>query len=51
MDATTQLNDTDRELDRELDTWDWARAAGVSADELRHALQASSVTPELRKAA
>ena len=51
MDATTQLNDKDRELDRELETWDWARAAGVSAEELRHALQASSVTPELRKAA
>ena len=52
MDATTQqLNDADFELDRELETWDWARAAGVSADELRHALQASSITPELRKAA
>ena len=50
MDATTQLNDTE-ELDRELETWDWARAAGVSAEELRHALQASAVTPELRKAA
>lgn len=51
MDATTNLlNDTD-ELDRELETWDWARAAGVSAEELRLALQASSVTPELRKAA
>ena len=52
MDATTkERNDADVELDRELETWDWARAAGVSADELRHALQASSVTPELRKAA
>ena len=51
MDATTRLNDTDGELDRELETWDWARAAGVSAEELRHALQACAVTPELRKAA
>jgi hypothetical protein len=52
MDATTNLvNDADLEIDRELETWDWARAAGVSADELRLALQASSVTPELRKAA
>jgi hypothetical protein len=56
MDATTpQLNDADFELDRELETWDWARAAGVSADELRHALQASSLIseprPDLRKAA
>ena len=51
MDATTNhLNDAD-ELDRELETWDWTRAAGVSAEELRQALQASSVTPELRKAA
>ena len=39
------------DLDNELETWDWARAAGVSADDLRHALQASLVTPELRKAA
>jgi hypothetical protein len=52
MDATTLLsNDADLELDRELETWDWARAAGVSADELRQALQASFATPELRKAA
>lgn len=53
MDATTELNvnDADLELDRELQTWDWARAAGVSAEELRLALQTSSVTPELRKAA
>ena len=49
--ATKQLNDANLELDRELETWDWARAAGVSADELRRALQASCVTPELRKAA
>ena len=40
-----------RELEAELETWDWARAAGVSADELRQALQASLPAPELRKAA
>ena len=52
MDATTnQVNDADLELDRELETWNWARAAGVSAEELRVALQASSITPELLKAA
>jgi hypothetical protein len=53
MDATTALNQPvdSANLDSELETWDWARAAGVSADELRLALQASSVTPELRKAA
>jgi len=38
------------ELERELATWDWARAAGVSAEELRQAL-ASLAAPELRKAA
>ena len=52
MDATTLLsNDADLDLDAELETWDWARAAGVSADELRQALQASFAAPELRKAA
>jgi hypothetical protein len=39
------------ELEMELEAWDWARAAGVSADELRQALRASIATPELRKAA
>lgn len=52
MDATTLLsNDADLDLDAELEAWDWARAAGVSADELRQALQASFASPELRKAA
>ena len=51
MDATTNQLDDAGELDRELETWDWARAAGISADELRLALQGSAVTPELRKAA
>ena len=39
------------DLERELETWDWARTAGVSADELREALQAELAAPELRKAA
>jgi len=52
MDATTlQSCDANLDLDAELETWDWARAAGVSADELRQALQASFAAPELRKAA
>jgi hypothetical protein len=38
------------DLEREAATWDWVRAAGVSAEELRLALQAQ-VAPELRKAA
>lgn len=29
------------DLERELETWDWARTAGVSAPELRKALQDS----------
>ncbi|HYY60433.1 MAG TPA: hypothetical protein VE756_03495 [Burkholderiales bacterium] len=48
MDAK-QLASAD--LERELETWDWARAAGVSADELRQALAAQQPGPELRKAA
>jgi hypothetical protein len=53
MDANTKSMSDDRnpELEAELETWDWARAAGVSADELRQALAASHPTPELRKAA
>ena len=39
------------ELELELETWDWARTAGVSADELRMALRAAIATPALRKAA
>ena len=52
MDATTlQSNDANPDLDVELETWDWARAAGVSADELRRALTASLTGRDLRKAA
>ncbi len=40
-----------RELEAELETWDWARAAGVSADELRQALCASLAGRHLRQAA
>jgi len=52
MDATIHLNeDVLRKLEDELETWDWARTAGVSADELREVLSASLAEPELRKAA
>jgi len=52
MDATIHLNeDVLRNLEDELETWDWARTAGVSADELRETLSASLAEPELRKAA
>jgi hypothetical protein len=39
------------DLERELETWDWARTAGVSVEELRQALLGSQPAPELRKAA
>lgn len=39
------------DLDAELETWDWTRTAGVSAEDLRQALRASMSAPELRKAA
>jgi hypothetical protein len=39
------------ELEAELELWDWARTAGMSADELRAALRAAIAGPELRKAA
>ena len=51
MDATTLTNEALPELEAELDTWDWARTAGVSADELRQALRAALSEPALRKAA
>ena len=48
---TQPADSTLRELEAELETWDWARAAGVSADELRRALTASLTGRDLRKAA
>jgi hypothetical protein len=52
MNATnTRLNDPEPELDAEVETWDWARAAGVSADELRRALRNAMAVVELREAA
>jgi hypothetical protein len=51
MDTATQALTENADLDVELEQWDWARAAGVSADELRLALQAFLAAPELRKAA
>jgi hypothetical protein len=52
MDATnTRLNDPELELDAEVEMWDWVRAAGVSADELRQVLRAALSVVELREAA
>ena len=36
------------ELEAELALWDWARTAGVSADELREALRAALAGPAPR---
>ena len=51
MDATKRIEDAIFELEAELETWDWVRAAGVSLEELRQVLTASAPQPELRKAA
>jgi hypothetical protein len=51
MDATLLKSNANPELEAELETWDWVRAAGVSAEDLRLALQALLPGPELRKAA
>jgi hypothetical protein len=53
MDAEDTFRDerAHLELEIELEAWNWARAAGISADELRRALRALLATPELRKAA
>ena len=53
MDTTDNrlTEDADFELDAELETWDWARTAGVSADDLREALQDLRPGFELDKAA
>ena len=53
MNATNNRisEDAERELDAEMEMWDWARAAGVSADELRQALLAAVPVAELLEAA
>ena len=48
---TTLAEDNERELDAEIEAWDWARAAGVSADDLRQALRAALPVVELAEAA
>ena len=53
MDATILTNEAlpELEVEVELETWDWARTAGVSADELRQALRAALSDPALRAGA
>ena len=42
---------TDLEPESELETWDWARAAGVSIEELREALLAAFAARRARQPA
>jgi len=53
MEAVTKRRGdaTGLDLESELETWDWARTAGISADELHEILQALLPHRELRKAA
>ena len=53
MDAITKqpIKEADTDLESELENWDWARTAGMSADELRDTLRAAITGPELRRAA
>jgi len=50
MDATTKPLDVeaDLDLDTELETWDWARTAGVSAAVLRAAATRRRFTNDCR---
>ena len=45
------LHDLDLPLDAEIELMDWARAAGVSTEDLRRALLGSLGTSALRKVA
>jgi len=46
------IDEAQGELESEVVAWDWVRAAGVSAEELRQALSDFLVpAPDLRKAA
>ena len=57
LDTAMNANDirladhAERELDMEVETWDWARTAGVSAGDLRQALRAAMPAEELLQAA
>jgi len=39
------------DVEHELELWDWARCAGISAEELRQAVEALLSAADLRKAA
>jgi len=49
------IDEDDFDLDQEYEDWDWARTAGVSAEDLREALRNSldgaELPPKIAKAA
>ena len=49
------IDEDDFDLDQEYENWDWARTAGVSAEDLREALRNSldgaELPPRIAKAA
>jgi hypothetical protein len=51
----TMMPTDDRELEQECESWDWARTAGVTSEELREALKSAqgsgSLAPAIAKAA
>ena len=55
MEPMNGIDETDFDLDQEYEDWDWARTAGVSAEDLREALRNSldgaELPPKIAKAA
>lgn len=51
----TMMPKDDIELDRECESWEWARTAGFTSEELREALKSAqgpeSMNPRIAKAA
>jgi len=47
MSTMNGIDEDDFDLDQEYEDWDWARTAGVSAEELRKALRDSLDDVEL----
>ena len=41
VDSQAKRSDTAADIDAECQAWDWARTAGVSAEDLREALKES----------
>jgi len=47
MSTMNGIDEDDFDLDQEYEDWDWARTAGVSAEDLRQALRNSLEEDEL----